>query len=135
MSSNPNISRRGFIRAGAVSFGGLALANLLQQEAAANASPTADKKSVIFLVQKGGPSQIDMWDMKPDAPLEYRGEFSSMASDIPGYRVCDLMPKLSQMCGKLTILRSVHHTMTDHGEGMHIHMTGYAPIRNIKSSG
>lgn len=135
MALSLHLSRRGFLRAGAVSFGGAALANLLACEAASGASPTADKKSVVFLVQKGGPSQIDMWDLKPDAPLEYRGEFSSIASDIPGYRVSELMPKLSQMCAKLAILRSVHHTMTDHGEGMHICMTGYAPVRNIKSSG
>jgi hypothetical protein len=111
----------------------LALAELLRGEA--GASPTADKRSVILLVQKGGPSQIDMWDMKPEAPLEYRGEFSSIASNIPGYRVGELMPRLAQMCDKLAILRSVHHTMTDHGEGMHIAMTGYAPIRNIRASG
>lgn len=135
MKLSLHLSRRGILRAGAVSFGGLALANLLKHEAAANVSRAADKKSVIFLVQKGGPSQIDMWDMKPDAPLEYRGEFASTGTDIPGYRICDMMPKLATMCGKLAILRSVHHTMTDHGEGMHIHMTGYAPIRNIRSSG
>lgn len=129
------LTRRGALQAGAVSIGGAALAGLLQSEAAADVSPHADKKSVILLVQKGGPSQIDMWDMKPEAPLEYRGEFSTIPSDIPGYRVCELMPRLSQMCEKLTILRSVHHTMTDHGEGMHICMTGYAPIRNIRASG
>jgi hypothetical protein len=131
--SNVNLSRRGFLQLGAVSFGGGALASLLQAEAAA-ASPV-EKRSVILLMQKGGPSHLDMWDMKPDAPVEYRGEFSSIPSNIPGYRVCELMPKLSQMCDKLAILRTVYHTMMDHGEGMHIAMTGYAPIRNIKASG
>lgn len=110
------------------------LAHLLRSEAQASAS-AADRRSVIFLFQAGGPSQIDMWDMKPDSPIEYRGEFSTSASNIPGYRVCELMPRLAQMCDKLTILRSVHHTMTDHGEGTHIALTGYAPIRNIRSSG
>ena len=75
----------------AVSFGGMALANLLQSEAAAGISPGADKKSVILLWQPGGPSHLDMWDMKPDAPVEYRGEFNSIPSDIPGYRVSELM--------------------------------------------
>ena len=96
-----SISRRGFIRAGAVSFGGMGLANLLRSEAAAGVSAAADKRSVIMLWQPGGPSHLDMWDMKPDAPLEYRGEFSSIPSDIPGYRVSELMPRLSQMCNKL----------------------------------
>lgn len=122
-------------QAGALSFGGCMLANLLRSEAQAGISPAADKRSVILLVQKGGPSQIDMWDMKPDAPVEYRGEFGSIPTTLPGYRVCELMPKLAQLCDKLAILRTIHHTMSDHGEGMHIAMTGYAPIRNIRSSG
>src|SRR5262245_31274246 len=129
------MTRRGLLQAGAVSFGGAMLANLLQSEATAGVSPTADKRSVILLMQKGGPSQLDMWDMKPDAPVEYRGEFTSIPSNLPGYRVSELMPKLAQMCDKLAILRSIHHTMMDHGEGMHIAMTGYSPIRNIRSSG
>ncbi len=135
MNSPLCISRRDVLRVGAVSLGGPLLAHLLASEARAAVSPTADRRSVIFLVQKGGPSQIDMWDMKPDAPLEYRGEFTSIETNLPGYRVCEFMPKLAQMCDKLAILRSVHHTMTDHGEGMHICMTGYAPIRNIRASG
>lgn len=131
---NLRLNRRGFLQAGAVSFGGSMLANLLQGEALAGPSPV-EKRSVILLMQKGGPSQIDMWDMKPDAPVEYRGEFSSIDTNLPGYRIGEHMPKLSQMCDKLTILRTVYHSMMDHGEGMHIAMTGYAPIRNIKSSG
>src|SRR4249920_2756111 len=104
MTRSLHISRRGFIRAGAVSFGGMALANLLRAEALADAENTPtqsrgrgtqDKKSVILLWQPGGPSHLDMWDMKPDAPVEYRGEFNSIPSDIPGYRVSELMPKLS----------------------------------------
>ena len=129
MTSSFHVSRRGFIRAGAVSFGGMALANLLRSEAAGGVSPSADKKSVILLWQPGGPSHLDMWDMKPDAPVEYRGEFNSIPSDIPGYRVSELMPKLSQMCNKLAILRSVHHTMNEHSQATHTVLTGYAPIK------
>lgn len=135
MISVPQLTRRGFLQAGLVSFGGPMLAHLLRSEAQALVAPSAERRSVILLFQSGGPSQIDMWDMKPDSPIEYRGEFSTIPTNIPGYRVCELMPKLSQMCDKLSILRSVHHTMTDHGEGTHIAMTGYAPIRNIRSSG
>lgn len=135
MMSSLEFTRRGFLKAGAVSVGGGVLENLLRNESQAMGAPVAEQRSVILLMQKGGPSQLDMWDMKPDAPVEYRGEFSSIPSNISGYRVCELMPKLAQMCDKLSILRTVYHTMTDHGEGMHIAMTGYAPIRNIKSSG
>lgn len=131
----PRMTRRGFLQAGLVSFGGPTLANLMRHDARAGVSAAADRRSVILLFQAGGPSQIDMWDMKPDSPIEYRGEFSTIPTNIPGYRVCELMPRLAQMCDKLSILRSVHHTMNDHGEGVHIAMTGYAPIRNIRSSG
>ena len=134
MIGSLRIARRGFLQAGAVSFGGGLLADLLRQQALA--APSAiEKRSVILLMQKGGPSQLDMWDMKPEAPIEYRGEFSSIPTNLPGYRVCELMPNLARMCDKLTILRTVYHSMMDHGEGMHIAMTGYAPIRNIKASG
>lgn len=133
MISVPHMTRRGFLQAGLVSFGGPMLAQLLSHEA--QAAPASERRSVLLLFQSGGPSQIDMWDMKPDSPIEYRGEFSSIPTSIPGYRVCELMPRLAQMCDKLSILRSVHHTMNDHGEGTHIAMTGYAPIRNIRSSG
>jgi hypothetical protein len=123
------LTRRGFLQAGAVSFGGAALANLLRHEALAGVSPTADKRSVLLLWQPGGPSHLDMWDMKPDAPLEYRGEFGSIPTNLPGYRVGELMPKLSQMCDKLTILRSVYHNMTEHSQATHTALTGYAPTK------
>ncbi len=135
MISLPRLTRRGFIQAGAVAFGGAMLENLLRSGAAAGVSPSADKLSVIVIVQRGGPSQLDMWDMKPEAPLEYRGEFSSIPTNLPGYRVCELMPQLAQMCDKLTILRSVHHTMSEHSQGLHTIMTGYAPVRNPAASG
>src|SRR5690242_17772997 len=129
MSFPIRLTRRGFLQAGAVSFGGAVLANLLRHEALAGVSPTADKRSVLLLWQPGGPSHLDMWDMKPDAPLEYRGEFGSIPTNLPGYRVGELMPKLSQMCDKLTILRSVYHNMTEHSQATHTALTGYAPTK------
>jgi hypothetical protein len=123
------MNRRGFLQAGAVSFGGLALARLLRAEAEAGVSAAADKRSVILLWQPGGPSHLDMWDMKPDAPVEYRGEFDSIPSNIPGYRVCEFMPKLANLCDKLAILRSVYHTMGEHSQATHTALTGYAPTK------
>jgi hypothetical protein len=117
------------LKAGSVAFGGLGLANLLRHEAAAGISPTADKRSVILLWQPGGPSHLETWDMKPDAPVEYRGEFTSIPTNLPGYRVCEFMPKLAQMCDKLAILRSVHHTMGEHSQGTHTVLTGYPPTK------
>lgn len=123
------IPRRGLLRSGAVSFGGLALANLLRHEAMAGVSPTGDKKSVLLLFQPGGPSHLETWDMKPDAPAEYRGEFTSIPSNLPGYRVCEFLPKLATMCDKLTILRSVYHNMNEHSQAVHTTLTGYAPTK------
>lgn len=122
------LSRRGLFRAGAVSFGGAALANLLRSEAQANSS-AAQKRSVIMLWQPGGPSHLETWDMKPDAPLEYRGEFTSIPTDTPGYRVCEFMPKLAQLTSKLAILRSVYHTMGEHSQATHAVLTAYPPTK------
>ncbi len=121
------IDRRGFLQAGAVSFGGAALANLLASEALAESK--AEKRSVILLWMPGGPSHLETWDMKPDAPVEYRGEFTSIPTNLPGYRVCEFMPKLAQMCDKLAILRSVYHNMTEHSQATHTALTGYAPTK------
>ncbi len=127
--SSFTINRRGFIRAGSVTFGGLALESLLRHEAQAGVSATADKLSVILCFMPGGPSHLDMWDMKPDAPVEYRGEFSSIATDLPGYRVCEFMPNLAKMCGRLAILRSCHHGENEHSQGVHTVLTGYPPTK------
>src|ERR1043166_2073390 len=94
MISLPRLTRRGFLQAGVVSFGGASLANLLRNEPQAGATAN-DRRSVILCFQSGGPSQIDMWDMKPDSPIEYRGEFTTIPTNLPGYRVCDLMPRLA----------------------------------------
>ena len=122
-----HMSRRGFLQAGAVSFGGAALANLLAHEALADSK--TERRSVILLWQPGGPSHLETWDMKPDAPVEYRGEFTSIPTNLPGYRVCEFMPKLAQMCDKLTILRSVYHNITEHSQATHTALTGYAPTK------
>lgn len=125
-----HIDRRGFLRAGAVSFGGLALANLLRQEALASESNSdAEKLSVILCWQPGGPSHLDMWDMKPEAPAEYRGEFQPIPSDISGYQVSELMPKLSQMCRKLAILRTCYHPENEHSQATHTVLTAYPPTK------
>ncbi|HEX5445336.1 MAG TPA: DUF1501 domain-containing protein, partial [Pirellulales bacterium] len=120
-------SRRRLLQAGAVSFGGLALADLLRREAAA--SPETDQRSVIVVFQAGGPSHLETWDLKPQAPVEYRGEFTGIDTTIPGYQVGEYMPRLAKLCHKLTILRSVYHDQTEHGQGVHTVLTGYKPTK------
>src|SRR5688572_28109652 len=90
-------SRREFLRVGglgmgALGFSGLSLADILQAQALAGESANRPK-SVIYVVLGGGPSHIDTWDPKPDAPVEYRGEFSTIPTSLPGVRLCELFPK------------------------------------------
>lgn len=127
------ISRRRLLQAGAVSFGGAALADLLRRQAAAGdagaGNDGADKRSVIVVFQAGGPSHLETWDRKPQAPVEYRGEFSGIDTSIPGYQVGEYMPRLAKLCHKLAILRSVYHDQTEHGQGVHAVLTGYRPTK------
>lgn len=109
-------------------FGGAMLAQLLRRDAAAGATDP-DARSVIVVFQAGGPSHLETWDMKPDAPVEYRGEFSSIATDLPGYRVGEHMPHLARLCGKLAVLRTVFHDQGEHGQACHTVLTGYRPTK------
>src|SRR5438309_7808300 len=99
------ISRRDFLRAGALGVGGLSLAELLRLRAHAGAP--ARPKSVIMIFLSGGPSHIDLYDMKPDAPAEYRGEFKPIATNVNGIQICELMPLQAKIMDKMAILRGI----------------------------
>src|SRR4051812_2618055 len=88
------LSRRGFLQAGMLGLAGLSLPQLLHLEAqAAQGGRSVDRvKSVIILWMRGGPSQHDMWDPKPDAPVEIRGEFKTIATRVPGIQLTELLP-------------------------------------------
>ena len=107
------IARREFLSVGALGIGGLTLAELLRAEAS-GATTAPRPKSVIYVVLGGGPSHIDTWDPKPDAPLEYRGEFNTIATKLPGVRFCELMPRQAEMLDKLALLRGVRSVENDH---------------------
>lgn len=98
-------SRRTFLTAGALSIGGLTLADVLRSRALAGSAATRPK-SAILIHLSGGPSHLDMYDMKPQAPMEYRGEFSPIATNVPGIEICELMPKQAEIADKFTILRA-----------------------------
>jgi hypothetical protein len=106
-----NISRRNFLRFGSLGFGGLMLRDLLRLRAEEKA-PGA--KSVIMVLLRGGPSHIDMYDMKPDAPAEIRGEFKPIATKIPGVQICELLGQQAQLADKLTIIRNMKFTGDNH---------------------
>src|SRR5439155_20987001 len=96
---------------------GLALPRLLR---AGSASQASTAKSCIFIVQYGGCSHIDSFDLKPEAPLEVRGPFKPIATNVPGIRVCEHLPRLAQLADCYTIVRSMSHGNPGHDGGMHV---------------
>ena len=98
-------SRREFLATGSLLVGGIALADLLRAEAAAGIG--SSNKAVVNIHLDGGPPHLDMIDLKPEAPAEVRGEFSPIASRIPGFSVCELLPKLAAAADKLIFVRSL----------------------------
>jgi hypothetical protein len=98
------ICRRSFLQVGTFALGGLTLAELLRERAVAGTSaPRA--KSALLIHLSGGPSHLDMYDMKPEAPSEYRGEFSPISTNVPGMDICELMPLQAKIANKFAILR------------------------------
>jgi hypothetical protein len=98
------VSRRGFLRLGALGLGGLTMPQLLKAEAA---QKSAGKKAIIMIFLPGGPPHQDMWDLKMDAPADIRGEFRPIKTKVPGIEICELFPKMAAMMDKFSIIRSV----------------------------
>ena len=127
----PVIGRRHFIQAGMLGLAPLSLPRLLQAENAGLVSrtrPTARNCILFFL--EGGPSHIDLWDMKPSAPADIRGEFRPIATSNPEVQVCEHLPLLSRQMHLLTLVRSVHHRVVDHNAGAYYALTGQLPYRS-----
>src|SRR4051794_5671000 len=100
------LTRRSFLRTGALMLGGLSLAGLLRREAMAAAEGLAKKDiSVILFWQGGGPSQLDMWDLKPDAPSEFRGTFNPINTNLNGLQVSEHMPRIAKVANELAVIR------------------------------
>jgi uncharacterized protein (DUF1501 family) len=99
------VSRRSFLQIGGLALGGLSLPRLLQAEQAAKTS--ANGKGIIMVFLPGGPPHQDMWDVKVDAPTEIRGEFSPIATKVPGIEICELFPRLASISDRLTYIRSI----------------------------
>jgi hypothetical protein len=131
------VSRRRFLGTGAGAALSLALPSMLLRAETAGArlaSPARDAgrssiRSCIFVYFYGGPSHIDTWDMKPVAPREVRGEFSPIATAAPGIAVCEHLPRLARVAQKWSIIRSMHHPMTNHNAAAVEAMCGRTPLR------
>ena len=124
------ISRRNFLRIGALSLGGLALPDILRAQAQSGA---LSKKAIIMIFLPGGPPHQDMFDLKTEAPSEIRGEFSPIRTNVPGIQICELLPRMAGMMDKLAIIRSVVGATTSHASFQC--MTGWDPRGNQPSGG
>jgi len=122
------VTRRHLIKVGGLGLLGLTMPGLLRaEEWAKGKGPKPRAKSVIFLYQFGGPSHIDMFDMKPDAPEGIRGPHKPMSSSADGIQVNDRLPRLAKVMDKVTLVRSMHHTMKNHNSASYYALTGHAP--------
>ncbi len=118
------VSRRTMLRIGSLALGHLTLSDCLRARAAAAKPP---ETAVIHVFMGGGPSQIDLYDLKPDAPAEIRGEFRPISTAVPGVQLCEHLPHLAGALKYVTIVRSVSHLEPSHLPASHWMMTGHRP--------
>ncbi len=127
------LMRREFLAAGVLGVGGLSLPDLFRIRAhAAQAGKGVDQETnVIFVWLPGGPPHLDMYDMKPNAPSEYRGAFHPISTNVSGINVCELMPRHASIADRFSIVRSVSHAFADHGGAHKRLMTGRVPLTPV----
>ncbi len=126
------VSRRNFLQVGAVGLAGLTLSDLLRADEAGSGDARYKKKSIINVYLGGGPSHIDTFDLKPEAPKEFRGEFQPIDTTVPGIQICEHLPKLASMMDKLAIVRSLTGLHEEHSP--HQTETGWSE-QSLRSSG
>lgn len=127
------LPRRQFLKYGSLAVGGLSLADLLAARAA-NGTANSDT-SVILLYQHGGASQLETYDLKPHAPVEYRSIFGGIATKVPGLEIVEHLPLQAQIADKFSIIRSMHHTVNIHSDGGIVVTTGKIPSKLDPTSG
>ncbi|MDP1795961.1 MAG: DUF1501 domain-containing protein, partial [Planctomycetaceae bacterium] len=118
-------TRREFLRVGALALGGLTLPDVLQAREFAS-QKTADTSVILFWMW-GGPSHMETYDLKPNAPSEFRGPFDPIATNVPGMDLCEHMPLQARLADKFSIIRSLHHEMSAHNDGIIQVLTGKTP--------
>src|SRR5262245_30802100 len=127
------VKRRDFLKAGALGMG-LSLSGYLRLAAAGEVSP-AKAKSAIFINLTGGPSHMDSFDLKPDAPAEYRGQFNPIKTNAPGVEISEHLPNLAKCADKFAILRGVTHTLGAHELGTEYVNSGNRPLPSLEYPG
>ena len=107
------VTRRSFLKIGGLALGGLSLPQVLRAQQQSGSGRPAHK-SVIMIFLAGGPPHQDMWDLKPDAPSEVRGEFRPIKTNVSGIEICELFPGMARIMDKLAIIRSMVGCNGDH---------------------
>lgn len=116
------------LRAGALTLGGMTLADLLRARAVGGDDrPRPRDTSVILLWLEGGPSHLETYDLKPDAPVEFRGEFAPIATNVPGVDVCEWLPGHARIADRFSLIRSIAHDVPDHPGAAGRFLTGRRP--------
>ncbi len=128
--SCPGPSRRDMLRFGSVALASTALGPLSAYKSQA-AERTSNDPAVIFVWLPGGPPHQDTFDMKPDAPDEYRGAYKPIHTNVPGIDICEHLPQLAKITDKFSIIRSVAHRFSDHGGGHKRFLTGRDPMSPV----
>ena len=129
------VSRRDFLKVGTCGLTGLTLADVLRARALGATSGKSSKDTNVILIWKGGgPSHIDMWDLKPKAPAEFRGDFAPIPTNVPGIDIGEHLPLSARQMDKYSILRSVTHPDAGHESASHYLLTGYKPTNDIPAN-
>jgi hypothetical protein len=121
------VSRRKALSVGGLGFLGLNAPKLLQANESQSSAPLARAKSVVFLYQFGGPSHVDTFDMKPDAPDGIRSKFDTIETSVPGLHICEHLPEMAKLMDKVTLVRTCHHNMKNHNSASYYALTGHEP--------
>lgn len=123
-------SRRSFLQAGVLALGGLSLTDLLRLRAEAESDSNQDT-SIILIWLQGGPSHMETYDLKPEAPLDYRGEMQPIRTNVSGMDVSELLPLHARVADKFTIIRSISHGFANHAGGAGRFLSGRDPLRPL----
>lgn len=126
------LTRRRFVQIGSLGVAGFSVAEFLSTRATQAATKKGTAAILFWLA--GGPSHIDMYDMKPDAPAEVRGPFRPIDTNLAGFQVCELMPNHAKVADKLSVIRSIHHDLSVHDDASHWLQTGW-PLLNARARG
>ncbi len=126
------VTRRDALRVGAIGATGLSLASYMQMADAGLVDEKAKTKSAIFVNLPGGPSHMDTFDLKPNAPKEFRGEFNPIKTNVPGIEISEHLPKMAKCADKFSIVRGVTHSLAAHPLGQQYVATGNRPLPSLE---